>query len=142
MHKWCPTFLGVFEPPLPPNPILSYFSSCPYFMMSYFDPHTPSPPLSIQKLNTFYRKFPKLAKSFKYLAEKLYIYICKKLICTWLKNCMGKTMYTFISEKIFYFIFFFFWKKTQQNMGCPIFAKVPTPLVRFCPILLDPPNPP
>ena len=27
-------------------------------------------------------------------------------------------------------------------MGCPIFAKLPTPLVRFCPILLDPPNPP
>ena len=25
-------------------------------------------------------------------------------------------------------------------MGCPIFAKLPTPLVRFCPILLDPPK--
>ena len=27
-------------------------------------------------------------------------------------------------------------------MGCPIFAELPTPLVRFCPILLDPPTPP
>ena len=27
-----------------PNPILSYFSTCPYFMMSYFDPQTPPPP--------------------------------------------------------------------------------------------------
>ena len=26
-------------------------------------------------------------------------------------------------------------------MGCPIFAKLPTHLVRFCPILLDPPSP-
>ena len=25
-------------------------------------------------------------------------------------------------------------------MGCPIFAKLPTPLVLFCPILLDPPT--
>ena len=36
-------------------------------------------------------------------------------------------------------------KKTQQqyqNMGCPIFSKLPTPLVRFCPVLLDPPIPP
>ena len=29
-----------------------------------------------------------------------------------------------------------------ENMGCPIFAKLPTPLVRFCPIVLDPPSPP
>ena len=27
-------------------------------------------------------------------------------------------------------------------MECPIFAKLPTPLVLFCPILLDPPTPP
>ena len=27
-------------------------------------------------------------------------------------------------------------------MGCPIFPELPTPLVLFCPILLDPPNPP
>ena len=27
-------------------------------------------------------------------------------------------------------------------MGCPIFAKLPNPLVLFCPILLDPHNPP
>ena len=39
--KWCPTILGIFGPPLPPNPILSYFSSCPYFMTSFFDPLTP-----------------------------------------------------------------------------------------------------
>ena len=32
--------------------------------------------------------------------------------------------------------------KNPRIMGCPIFAKLPTPLVRFCPILLDPPNPP
>ena len=32
-------------------------------------------------------------------------------------------------------------KKIMKIMGCPIFAKVPTPLVLFCPILHDPPNP-
>ena len=36
-------FLSFFDPPTPPNPILSYFSSCPYFMMSYLDPQTPRP---------------------------------------------------------------------------------------------------
>ena len=30
-----------FDPPSPPNPILSDFSPCPYFMMSDFDPQTP-----------------------------------------------------------------------------------------------------
>ena len=42
-----------------------------------------------------------------------------------------------------------FWKKINQNscekivkiMGCPIFVKLPTPLVLFCPILLDPSTP-
>ena len=29
-----------------------------------------------------------------------------------------------------------------ENMGCLIFAKLPNPLVRFCPILLDLPHPP
>ena len=29
----------------------------------------------------------------------------------------------------------------SRIMGCPSFAKLPTPLVQFCPILLDPPNP-
>ena len=33
-------------------------------------------------------------------------------------------------------------EKKRRIMGCPIFAKLPTPLVLFCPILLDPPNPP
>ena len=32
-------FFGVFG--TPPNSILSYFCSCPYFMTSYFDPQTP-----------------------------------------------------------------------------------------------------
>ena len=30
-------------------------------------------------------------------------------------------------------------RKKRRTMGCPIFAKLPTPLVLFCPILLDPP---
>ena len=30
-----------FDPPSPPNLILSDFSPCPYFMMSDFDPQTP-----------------------------------------------------------------------------------------------------
>ena len=34
------------------------------------------------------------------------------------------------------------WEKIGKIMGCPIFAKLPTPLILFCPILLDPPNPP
>ena len=33
-------------------------------------------------------------------------------------------------------------KKIVKIMGSPILAKLPTPLVLFCPILLDPPNPP
>ena len=39
-------FSTIFDPPFPPNPILSHFSSCPYYMTSYFDPQTP-PPLLI-----------------------------------------------------------------------------------------------
>ena len=42
---------------------------------------------------------------------------------------------------------FFFWKKVvklfcenTRKMGCPIFAKLPTPLVRFC-LTPTPPNP-
>ena len=38
-----PHFLGFSDPPSPPNPILSYFSSCPYFMTSFFDPLTQVP---------------------------------------------------------------------------------------------------
>ena len=34
--KWCPTFFMVFWPPVPPNPILSDFRTCSYFMMSEF----------------------------------------------------------------------------------------------------------
>jgi hypothetical protein len=34
-----------------------------------------------------------------------------------------------------------FVSENTRIMGCPIFAKLPTPLVRFCPILLEPPNP-
>ena len=37
-------FLCFFDPPSPPNPILSDFSTCTYFMMSDFDPQTPRPP--------------------------------------------------------------------------------------------------
>ena len=33
-------------------------------------------------------------------------------------------------------------RKKRRIMGCPIFAKLPNPLVLFCPILLDPYNPP
>ena len=36
-------------------------------------------------------------------------------------------------------------KSTEQflkKIGRPIFALLPTPLVRFCPNLLDPPSPP
>ena len=67
VHKWCPTFFVFFDPPSPPNPILSNFSTWPYYMMSDLDPQTP-PPLLHPKV---YRRFPKLANSFKYLAEKL-----------------------------------------------------------------------
>ena len=34
-------FSTIFDPPSPPNHILSQFSSCPYYMTSYFDPQTP-----------------------------------------------------------------------------------------------------
>ena len=33
-------------------------------------------------------------------------------------------------------------KEIVKIMGCPIFAKLPTPLVLFCPILHDPLTPP
>ena len=66
-------FLWFFDPPSPPNPIMSYFSTCPYFMMSYFDPQTPPKTLYIQKY--LYRRFPKLATFFQFLAEKLYVYV-------------------------------------------------------------------
>ena len=54
-----------------------------------------------------------------------------------LQKCqLGKIIYEKIknnfSQKIFV-------KKENQNMGCPMFAKLPTPLVLFCQILLDPP---
>ena len=52
-----PHFLGFSDPPSPPNPILSYFSSCPYFMTSFFDPLTP--PLSILYICTLRKKAEK-----------------------------------------------------------------------------------
>ena len=35
-----------------------------------------------------------------------------------------------------------FVSENTRIMGCPIFAELPTPLVRYCSILLDPPTPP
>ena len=36
-------FSTLFDPPSPPNPILSHFSSCPYYMTSFSDRWTPPP---------------------------------------------------------------------------------------------------
>ena len=83
---------------------------------------------------TLYRRFPKLAICFQFLAEKLCMYLQKFKIL--FPNFMGKGSKhcgKFISEKP---------QQEYQNMGCPIFAKLPTPLVLFCPNLLDSPIPP
>ena len=146
-------FCVFLTPPSPPNPILSYLSTCSYFMMSYFDPQTPSPPTKKNFIYIqiyFYMRFPKLA-TFSNSWQKNYICICKKLrFCfkiLWVKESRHCIVNSFLkkSSQTKY-------KPQQeyqnnsgilvQNMGCPIFAKLPTPLVLFCPILLDPPIPP
>ena len=125
---------------LPPNPILSYFSTCPYFMMSYFDP---PPPKSLYTYKYILQDVYKISQFFQMFGRKI-MYIFKKLILgfkiVWVKentHCVNSSLKrSFWSKNNFLCV-----KKTQQNMGCPIFAELPTPLVRFCPILLDPPTP-
>ena len=78
---------------------------------------------------TLYRRFPKLAICFQFLAEKLCMYLQKFKIL--FPNFMGKRKFVHIVVKSF---FVENPQQEYQNMGCPIFAKLPTPP---CPILYD-----
>ena len=132
-------FWGFLTPHPPPNPILSNFSSCPYIMMSVFDPQTPSPPTPPMTLYTmFFHGGSKNLPFFSHFWQKI---LSSKLIKKSVKrNFVGKRKITLdaqwgkiVSEtKV----------KNPRIMECPIFAKLPTPLFRFCPILLDPPPTP
>ena len=44
-------FSTIFDPPSPPKPILTHFSSFPSYMLSYLDPQTPPHPHLIQLSN-------------------------------------------------------------------------------------------
>ena len=97
-------FLRFFDPPpSPPNSILSDFSSCPYLMMSFFDPQaqTPPPPLLLMTLYTmfFYGGSKDLPIFFSIFGRKILSSKLSKEIL-WVKEILHNGLRSFLKKII------------------------------------------